>query len=126
MRKKMEGKVKKVTKAQVDKVVAQEELSKSARMKQLFDLGLSVKEIAEAMRVRYNFAYNVVSNYCMQEGIEIEKQKRGGKKEEIIRLYKEGKSNKEIAIELKTNYNYVYNVLKPIKQAEKEAAGEAE
>lgn len=126
MRKKMEGKAKKVTKAQVDKVVAQEELSKSARMKQLFDLGLSVKEIAEAMGVRYNFAYNVVSNYCMQEGIEIEKQKRGGKKEEIIRLYKEGKSNKEIAIELKTNYNYVYNVLKPIKQAEKEAAGEAE
>lgn len=126
MRKKMEGKVKKVTKAQVDAVVAQEELSKSARMKQLFDLGLSVKEIAEAMGVRYNFAYNVVSNYCMQEGIEIEKQKRGGKKEEIIRLYKEGKSNKEIAIELKTNYNYVYNVLKPIKEAEKEAAGEAE
>src|SRR5690606_1282419 len=126
MRKKMEGKVKKVTKAQVDAVVAQEELSKSARMKQLFDLGLSVKEIAEAMGVRYNFAYNVVSNYCMQEGIEIEKQKRGGKKEEIIRLYKEGKSNKEIAIELKTNYNYVYNVLKPIKEAEKEAAGKAE
>lgn len=126
MRKKMEGKAKKVTKAQVDAVVAQEELSKSARMKQLFDLGLSVKEIAEAMGVRYNFAYNVVSNYCMQEGIEIEKQKRGGKKEEIIRLYKEGKSNKEIAIELKTNYNYVYNVLKPIKEAEKEAAGEAE
>lgn len=126
MRKKMEGKAKKVTKAQVDAVVAQEEVSKSARMKQLFDLGLSVKEIAEAMGVRYNFAYNVVSNYCMQEGIEIEKQKRGGKKEEIIRLYKEGKSNKEIAIELKTNYNYVYNVLKPIKEAEKEAAGEAE
>lgn len=126
MRKKMEEKAKKVTKAQVDAVVAQEEVSKSARMKQLFDLGLSVKEIAEAMGVRYNFAYNVVSNYCMQEGIEIEKQKRGGKKEEIIRLYKEGKSNKEIAIELKTNYNYVYNVLKPIKEAEKEAAGEAE
>lgn len=122
MRKKMEGTAKKVTKAQVAAVVKQEEVSKSARMKQLFDLGLSVKEIAEAMGVRYNFAYNVVSNYCMQEGIEIEKQKRGGKKEEIIKLYKEGKSNKEIAIELKTNYNYVYNVLKPIKQAEKEAA----
>ena len=121
MRKKMEGTAKKVTKAQVTKVVKQEELSKSVRMKQLFDLGLSVKEIAEAMGVRYNFAYNVVSNYCMQEGIEIEKQKRGGKKEQIIKLHKEGKSNKEIAIELKTNYNYVYSVLKPIKQAEKEA-----
>lgn len=122
MRKKMEGTAKKVTKAQVAAVVNQEEASKSARMKQLFDLGLSVKEIAEAMGVRYNFAYNVVSNYCMQEGIEIEKKARSGKKEQIIKLYKEGKSNKEIAIELKTNYNYVYNVLKPIKQAEKEAA----
>lgn len=121
MRKKMEGTAKKVTKAQVAAVVKQEEVSKSARMKQLFDLGLSVKEIAEAVGVRYNFAYNVVSNYCMQEGIEIEKQKRGGKKEQIIKLHKEGKSNKEIAIELKTNYNYVYSVLKPIKQAEKEA-----
>lgn len=120
MRKKIEGTAKKVTQAQVNKVVKQE-VSKSSRMKQLFDLGLSIKEIATAMDVRYNFAYNVVSNYCMTEGIELVKNKRGGKKEQIIKLYEEGKSNKEIAIELKTNYNYVYSVLKPVKQAEKEA-----
>lgn len=104
----------KVTKKAIDQVL-NGEASKSGKMKQLFDLGLEVKEIAGLMDVRYNFAYNVVSNYVAMNGIVTESTKKAGKKEQIIQLWEAGKSNKEISIELKTNYNYVFNVVKAHK-----------
>ena len=104
----------KVKEDAIKKVVASEK-SKSAKMKELFDLGMSVKEISEVLNVRYNFVYNVVSNYVNVNEIKVETNKREGKKEKIVALYKEGKSYKEISIELKTNYNYVYNVIKEYK-----------
>lgn len=64
------------------------------------------------MDVRYNFVYNVISNYCVVEGIEVEKKASTGKKDIIIGLHKEGKTKKEISVELKTNYNYIYQVIK--------------
>lgn len=102
-------------KAAVKAILANEGSSKSQKMKDLFDLGFEVKEITEMMQVRYNFVYNVVSNYCTMNGIKVETTEKTGKKDQIIALYLEGKSNKEIAIELKTNYNYVHNVLKKYK-----------
>jgi transposase len=119
--KKVMGTEVKVTRAMINKVVAGEG-SKSGKMKELFDLGLEVKEIAKVMDVRYNFVYNVVSNYAAMNGLETATTKKAGKKEAIIELYKQGKTNKEISIELKTNYNYVFNVLKQVKQ---DAKGEA-
>jgi len=111
----------KATEAMVKKIAKQEDLSKSIRMKELFDLGLEVKEIAEALDVKYNFVYNVITNYVNMNGLKIEKTKRGGKKEEIVKLFQAGKTNKEIAIELKTNYNYVHTVVKQYKQSQEEA-----
>jgi DNA-binding protein len=95
--------------------VLESEISKSSKMKQLFDMGYEVKEISTLMMVRYNFVYNVVSNYVNMNGIVVESQKKEGKKDAIIEMYLAGKSNKEISIELKTNYNYVFNVLKTYK-----------
>lgn len=106
---------------QVVKVVDSEQ-SKSAKIKELFEMGLEVKAIAEALGIRYNFAYNVVSNYVNMNGITVEKNKKAGKKEAIIELYLAGKTNKEISIELKTNYNYVFNVLKAYKASQEEEA----
>ena len=114
--KKVMGQDVKVNAKAVSKVIDQEGVSKSAKMKELFDMGLEVKEIAELMGVRYNFVYNVVSNYAAMNGMELETTKKTGKKEQIIELYLAGKSNKEISIELKTNYNYVFNVLKQYKK----------
>lgn len=113
--KKVMGKQVKVTDAAIQKVVSNEGLSKSAKMKELFDMGIEVKEIASIMAVRYNFVYNVVSNYCAMNGIQTETTKKVGKKDEILRLHQEGKTNKEISIELKTNYNYVFNCIKAFK-----------
>lgn len=105
----------KVTAAAINKVVNNDGASKSSRMKTLFDMGLEVKEIATLMGTRYNFVYNVVSNYCSMNGIELVTTKKESQKDKIVELYWQGKSNKEISIALKTNYNYVFNVLKKYK-----------
>lgn len=108
----------KVTKAMINKVVGDESLSKSAKMKALFDLGMTVKDIAVTLNVRYNFVYNVISNHVNVNGIQVERTVKTGKKEQIIELFQAGKSNKEISIELKTNYNYVYNTIKAFKASQ--------
>lgn len=91
--------------------------SKSKKMIALYDLGLEIKDIATLMETRYNFVYNVVSNYTNTHGLTIRTKKAGdGKKDVIVTLHKAGKTNKEIAAELKTNYNYVYKVISDYKK----------
>lgn len=107
---------KKVTDKQINTIVSNETTSKSAKMKELFDLGIDVKTIANIMNVRYNFVYNVISNYANMNDIKLVTVEKTGKKEMIIDLFLQGRTNKEIAIELKTNYNYVHNVLKKYKE----------
>ena len=96
----------------VDAIMNNEGLSKSGKMKELFRLGLEIKEIATMLGVRYNFVYNVVSNMVIVEGIEVEQNKQSSKKDAVWALLDEGKTAKEIAVELKTNYNYVYKLRK--------------
>lgn len=111
----------------VDKVVKDEALSKSAKVKALFDGGLEVKEIATALGIRYNFAYNVISNYIIVNEIEVETQRKASKKDAVWALLDEGKTAKEIAVELKTNYNYVYKLRKEwVAQAAAEVAVDEE
>ena len=99
----------------VEVIVSNETTSKSQKMKDLFQLGLEVKEIAVIMNVRYNFVYNVISNQIIVEGLAVETVKKESKKDKVIELHIEGKTNKEIAIELKTNYNYIYKIVKEYK-----------
>jgi transposase-like protein len=106
-----------LTAAAVKKLIASDK-SKSQKIKELFDAGYEVKAIAELIEIRYNFAYNVISNYINTSEVKIEVSKKSSevsKKDKIIELYKENKSNKEISIELKTNYNYVFNTIKAYK-----------
>ena len=92
--------------------------SKSQAMIELYNQGLEIKEIANIMDVRYNFVYNVISNYCRMNDIELRTNKgnENSKKVMIEKLFKEGKTNVEIAKELKTNYNYVYKITKQLIQ----------
>jgi hypothetical protein len=103
------------------KEVLTSDASKSGKMKMLFDLGLEVKEIAVLMKVRYNFVYNVVSNYCIMNGLNVETTQKESKKDAILEMHKKGATNKAIAIELKCNANYVFNTVKQYKR-EQEAA----
>ena len=92
--------------------------SKSKAMVELYNQGLEIKEIAIAMDVRYNFVYNVISNHCRMNDIELRTNKgnENSKKVMIEKLFKEGKTNVEISKELKTNYNYVYKITKQLIQ----------
>ena len=92
--------------------------SKSKAMIELYNGGLEIKEIANAMQVRYNFVYNVISNHCRMNEIELRTNKgnENTKKVMIEKLFKEGKTNVEISKELKTNYNYVYKITKQLIQ----------
>jgi len=122
MRKLMNENVK-VSQKKVGEILNNETLSKSSKMKQLFELGYSVKEISNMLNVRYNFVYNVISNYVNVNQIETVKEvNKQSKKDLIIEMFKQGKTRKEISIELKTNYNYVFNVIKEYtsKQANNE------
>lgn len=115
----------KVNKKQINTILSQE-ASKSNKIKQLFDLGLEVKEIANLLEIRYNFAYNVLSNYINLNDIEVTNSKKSNKKDEIIELFLQQKTNKEIAKITQTNYNYVLKVIKEYKSnTEKDIKDEA-
>lgn len=105
---------------EINKVVTSEE-SKSKKMLELYKLNVPIKDIATMLsehygqNVRYNFVYNVVSNFCNVTGQTIATEKKEGKNKLIVDMFLQGKSNKEISIELKTNYNYVFNTIKKYK-----------
>ena len=109
------------SKKEIEKVLKDKALSKSAKMRALFDLGLDIKDIATATNVRYNFVYNVVSNHVNINDIAVEKTQTSGKKDQILSLHLDGKTKTEISKLLKTNYNYVYKVVKEF-QMEQSAA----
>lgn len=95
--------------------------SKSEKMRDLFDAGEDIKDIAHDLDVRYNFVYNVVSRHILKQGIpeeNIEKNSNAGSnlKEEIIALLKEDPDMKvsEIAKTLNKNYNYVWKLHKEV------------
>lgn len=101
-----------IIEGQIDAIYNDTKTSKSTKMKRFFDLGLDIKDIAQIMGTRYNFVYNVVSNYVNVESIPVSHTQAESKKDQIIALFLEGKSNKEIAKELKLNYNYIYKVVR--------------
>jgi transposase-like protein len=97
--------------ATVEKIVKME-VSKSQKIKDLFDAGLETKDIAELLQIRYNFAYNVISNYARMNDINVDVTPKTHRKDEIVTLAKTGKSLVEISKELKVNYNYVWKIVK--------------
>ena len=96
-----------------------QEISKSQQMINMYNDGKEIKEIAQAMNVRYNFAYNVISNYCRMHDVELRTNRNteNSKKAQIIELLESGKTKTEVATELKCNYNYVFKIEKEMKQA---------
>ena len=96
---------------QVKGLVASE-VSKSQKIKAMFESGMDVKEISGILGIRYNHAYNVIQNHIIVNEIEVVKQARaaGAKRVEIESLLLEGKSNIEVAKALKTTYNSVWKI----------------
>jgi predicted transcriptional regulator len=101
-----------VNEAEIKKIVNNSKNSKSSKIKQLFDNNLEISKISKLLNIRYNFAYNVISNYIITNDIEIFKETKNSKKTKIIELFNKNMTKKQISIELKTNYNYIYKVIK--------------
>ena len=103
---------------EINKLINDATLSKSKKFIALYNGGLEIKEIASLFNVRYNFVYNVISNYCRMNEVVLRTNQvdASSKKVLIEELFKQGKSNTEIAKELKTNYNYVYKITKQLIQ----------
>lgn len=112
------GKVERISKEEIGKIRDNNDLSKSKRMIELYLGGLEIKEISVEMGVRYNFVYNVLSNYCRMNDLELRRVKRNSKKDDIVRMIDEGMNNVEISSELKCSYNYVYGVRKEKERIE--------
>jgi len=100
------------TTEEISKVVNNDTVSKSQRMIELYGKGLQIKQISELMGTRYNFVYNVISNFTRLNNVELRTKGTGdSKKQLIIDLCKQGLSNTDISKNLSTNYNYVYKVV---------------
>lgn len=107
-----------MTKEQVTELVKNEGISKSQKIRTLFEAGLEIKEISTLLGVRYNFAYNVLQNHCIMNDIAVEKTQRDSKRDEIVALLKQGKSLAEVSRMTKTNYNYIWKISKELKLEE--------
>lgn len=115
----------KLTKANMEAIVKDEKMSKSEKVRKLFDGGLEVKEIATLLNIRYNFAYNVLQNYVIVNDIQVTKVERETKRDDIVKLLQEGKSLVEVCKATKSNYNYVWKINKELK-AEQSSEKKAE
>lgn len=104
-----------MTKKEASVVINNQEMSKSAKIRELFDGGWEIKAIAEALNIRYNFAFNVLQNHIIRNDIVVEKSERNSKKDEIVALLKEGKSLADVSRATKTNYNYIWKISKELK-----------
>ena len=102
-----------ISKAAIAKIVANDDLSKSKKIIALFEGGVEISEIAKLVGVRYQFAYNVTSNYINKNRLEdqLVQEVKINKKEVILQMYDDGASVKDIARELNTYQNYVYQVV---------------
>ena len=98
-------------KKEIEAILTNDE-SKSKKMIALYNAGEEIKAISVLMGVRYNFVYNVISNYTRVNDIELRTNAGDSKKAQIEQMIAAGKSNTEISKELKTNYNYVYKIAK--------------
>lgn len=94
------------------------ENSKSQQIRELLDQGRTVSEIAKELGIRYNFAYNVASRYCIQANKEMPRQRKESKAARIRELYQEGKSIGEIQKTLGVDYSTVYHVVGKLKGKE--------
>lgn len=46
-------------------------MNKSAKIRELYDAGLSIMDISKLLGVRYQFAYNVISHHSVVKELEV-------------------------------------------------------
>jgi transposase len=94
--------------------------SKSGKIREMHDQGLSVSEIAKMLNLNYSFVYGVVKRYTStkQQTTASAKDRPPSTSELIRRMYSEGHTRSEICKELGVDYSFIYNVLKKFLKEE--------
>lgn len=102
-------------------------MSKSAQIREMYDnTNMTVAEIAEAVGVRYQFAYNVISRHCAKKGEEVRKANPVTTSQMIRELAAQGLTPGQIAKKLNTNYAFVHQVVRKFRQQLEEGNEEDE
>ena len=91
-------------------------MSKSQKMRELYDQGMSVSQISKELGCRYQFVYQIISNYTNGD-IKNSNDKKDSKSEEFRKLFDEGLSVGEIAKTTNSNYTFVFQVIKKYKNS---------
>ena len=108
------SKIQKDSKTSVKAIINNEDLTKSAKMRQLYDLGKDLAEIAKLVNVRYQFVWNVIDIHT--NGEIRESSNKSTKSDEFRKLFKEGKTCAQIAKITNSNNNFVNSVIKKYKR----------
>lgn len=89
------------------------QISKSEMIRKEFKQGKSISEIAKLHDLRYQFVYNIVSDYCLKNKIDMPRSRQDGetKAQKIIELFEAGKTTRQIMVELDTYPNYISRVI---------------
>ena len=103
---------KKVETKSVVEVILESEVSKSEKMRQLYDNDMTVSEISKLLNSHYSFVYGVIQRHCEDSGIEMKKVTTTSKSDIIRELYDSGLTVGEISKQLNSNYSYVFSVVK--------------
>lgn len=109
----------KETKGVVKETVTEEtvtQVSKSQIMREMYDEGLTVGEIAKQLGVRYQFVYQVIHKHTKGE-IRSSRGNRDTKSQMFRDLYDKGLSVGEIAKQTNSNYTFVFQVIKRYKDS---------
>lgn len=104
----------KIAKTSIKAIVVADDLTKSAKMRRLYDLGLDLADIAKTLKVRYQFVWNVIDIYT--DGAIRQSAPKATKSAEFRKYFDEGKTCAEIAKITNSNNNFVNSVIKRYKR----------
>jgi hypothetical protein len=113
----MESKAAKVT-APVGTVTVASPVTKSSKIKELYDSGTPIGEIAKTLGIRYAFAYQVASRHAAATGKPFATGRTAGptKSSKIRELFDTGKTVGQIAKELNLNYTFCWMTVSAYKK----------
>ena len=115
-----------MTKAEIKKVLDSDTSKSKKIIALMIGLDANTSVVKDLMGVRYQMVYNVWTNYCNINGIEVQKKDKGDtKKAQIIQKLEEGKTPTEIAKIMACNYNMVFKIRKDWEIANQKAVKEA-
>lgn len=113
--------------APVATVVTEPVETKSSKIKELYDAGVAVGEIAKQMGIRYAFAYQVSQRHAAATGKVFSTGREQGPTiaSEIRKLSDEGMAVGDIAKKLNKNYTFCWTTVSAHKKALAKSAAAA-